>query len=426
MRGARSLPPPGAILFLVCLALPCVVRASDWPGWRGPAGTGWTDEKDLPLTWNGKTGEGVAWRVTLPNATGHSSPIVWGDRVFVTTAVKQTQPQEAAREVPEHHLCCFQAADGKLLWRTPIPPGKMPAGYAIDAVPTPVTDGQAVYCWFGSAVMAALDFEGKLLWRKEREGGFLKDAGLLNPGICSSPVLYQDTVILLFDQGKGQGLLQGLDKKTGEVKWEQKRAKSGYNNSTPLLLDVKGKAQLVVAGSEALQGLNPATGEPVWWCKSWGFGPSPVYGVGLVYADKGGNEPGVAADPAGEGDVTKTHVKWQNPKVPGEYASPVISGEYLYRTHKPDKVTCWKLATGEQVFSEKLAGVSVFASPIVTADGRVYFISAEKSHVIKAGPALEVLATNTLGGGMNGSSPAVSNGRIFVRDHEFLYCLGKK
>ncbi len=155
-----------------------LAAAADWPAWRGPTGIGWTDETDLPLSWDGKTGDNVLWKAPLAGTTGHSSPIVWGDRVFLTTSDKQTREQEASKEIPQHHIECYQAADGKLLWRTLIPPGQEVAGYSIYASPTPATDGKAVYAWFGSAVVAAVDFDGKLLWRHERKGPFV-----LNPGI---------------------------------------------------------------------------------------------------------------------------------------------------------------------------------------------------------------------------------------------------
>lgn len=407
--------------FALLLTTHVLLHAEDWPQWRGPTGYGVSAAKGLPLTWDGKSGENVLWKVSLAGTTGHSSPIVWGDKVFITTAGKQTRAQEEAKEVPEHHLACYQAGDGKLLWNTPIEPGKESAGYAIYAVPTPATDGKAVYCWFGSAVIAAVDFEGKLLWRHERAGPFI-----LNPGICTSPILYGDTVILLCDQGRNQGYLQGLDKKTGEVKWEQKRPKASYVNTTPLLLDVEGKTQLIIAGSSQLQGLDPADGEPIWSCKSWGFGASPAVGGGLLYADKGGNEQAQAVDPTGKGDVSETHVRWRLDKLPGDYSSPVISGDFIYRVTAEGVVTCLDLKTGERLYTARLEGVSKTASPIATADGRVYFISTGKSHVLKAGPTLETLGTGKLEGGGNGSSPAIANGKIYVRDFDWLYCLGNK
>lgn len=405
----------------LCLASPWVSRAENWPGWRGPTGVGCSAEKGLPLKWDGKTGENVLWKASLAETTGHSSPIVWGDRIFLTTAAKQTREQEERKEVPEHHLACYQAADGKMLWRTPIPPGKQPAGYAIYAVPTPVTDGEVVYAWFGSAVLAAVDSGGKLLWRKERPGPFD-----LNPGICSSPILYKDTVILLCDQGRGKGFLQGLDKKTGEVRWQQKREKVSHNNTTPVLTQVSGKPQMVIAASNAVQGLDPASGEIIWWCKARGFGESPAVGGGLVYADKGCDEPAVCVDPTGKGDVTDTHVKWRIDKSPGEYSSPVIAGKHVYKARRDEDIVCLDLTTGKELYTAKLDGISKLASPFATADGHVYFATAGKSYVIKAGPSLEVLATNDLGGEMDGSSPAVSGGRVFIRGRKFLYCIGSK
>ena len=398
-------------------------HAGDWPGWRGPTGIGLTDEKALPLTWDGKTGENIIWKAKLTGTTGHSSPIVWGDRVFVTTSNRQTREEENRKDIPEHHLVCFQASDGKQLWRTEIPHGQEFAGYSIFASPTPCTDGRAVYVWFGSAVVAAVDFEGHLLWHHERTGPFH-----LNPGITSSPVLYNDTLILISDQGRDSGFLQGLDTRTGDIKWEQKRKQVNACNATPVLLPVAGKTQLLVAASNKLQGLDPDNGEPIWWCKGWGFGSSPVYGSGLVYADRGGNEPAQAVDPTGMGDVTATHVKWKNEKVAGDYSSPVISGDFIYRVKGEGVVQCFRLSTGELLFTERLQGVSKLASPIATADNRVYFASTGASHVIETGPELKILGSSEKLAGSNGNdgaSPAVANGRIYMRNFDWLYCIGQ-
>lgn len=415
-----SLPRLIGLGFLLAFAA-TLARGANWPGWRGPTGSGTTDERDLPLTWDGKTGQNILWKASLKDLTGYSSPIVWRDRVFLTSAAKQTREQETANQIPEHHLRCYSAGDGKELWTTLIPHGPQPAGYAIYAVPTPVTDGSAVYCWFGSAVIACVDFQGKLLWRHERAGSFK-----LNPGICSSPILYQDTVLLLCDEGGGLGWLQALDKKTGEVKWEQKRANASYCNTTPLLISVNCKPEMIVAASEQLQGLDPSTGQPIWWCKARGFGSSPVYGSGLVYSDSGNGEAAVIADPTGQGDVTKAHLKWTTPRVPCQYGSAVISEGYVYRATDQGVVICRSLATGQQVFAERTEGVSKLSSPFSTADGRVYFANGDKSFVLKSGPKFEVLAMNKLDGGDNAASAAVSDGKIFIRGNDWLYCIGKK
>jgi len=415
------------------LAAADVSQAGNWPCWRGPTGMGYTDEKDLPLRWDDKTKENLLWKVPL-GGIGNSSPIVWGDRVFVTVSKKQTNQEQDAKIIPEHWVACFQVADGKELWRTSVPPGHYPRGYGIYAVPTPVTDGQQVYCWFSSGVMVALDFAGKIVWRSEVTGELPKHFD----GLINSPLLFEDTVIRIVnvDQNGGNGVVQAMEKKTGKVKWEKKLAKSGSANASPLLLPIDGKLQLIVAGSNLLEGLNPADGATIWSFKRRMGDLCPVYAAGLLFTDCPGG-PGLAIDPTGQGDITKTHEKWKIDKTPASYAfaSPGICGDYIYRVHKPGILHCWKLSTGELLYAERVEGLTNLASPVSTADGRVYFLTSATSYVIKAGPKLEVLAKNNLGGynGNNGPSPAVANGRFYVRDAApagpsgaFLYCIGNK
>jgi outer membrane protein assembly factor BamB len=423
----------GGVAALALLLAAGVSQAGNWPGWRGPTGMGYCDEKDLPLTWDGKTGENLLWKAPL-GGIGNSSPVVWGNRVFVTASRKQTNKEQEAKIIPEHWVTCFRTADGKELWRTPVPPGRYPRGYGVYAVPTPVTDGERVYCWFSSGVLAALDFGGKLLWRSEVAGALPKHIN----GLINSPLLYGDTVIRIVnvDQPSGGGVAQALDKGTGKVRWEKKLPRSGASNASPLLLPVNGKPQLLVPSGNALEALDPAGGEVLWSLRRRMGDLSPVYASGLLFTDCPGG-PGLAVDPTGRGDVTKTHVRWKIDKTPASYAyaSPAVCGDYVYRVHKPGILHCWKLSTGELLYAQRLEGLTNLASPLVTADGRVYFLTSARSYVIKAGPKLEVLARNDLGGygGNNGPSPAVSDGRIYVRDAEpagpagaFLYCVGKK
>jgi outer membrane protein assembly factor BamB len=404
------------------LAFACAAQAGNWPGWRGPTGVGHSDEKDLPLTWDGEKNDNVLWSVQL-DGRGYSSPIVWGQRVFVTGAlvdrVTEDQPQ-----VPANYVACYEAATGKRLWSTTVPPGAWPKEKPENyAVPTPATDGERVYAWFGSshhAVMVAADFDGNVVWSKEFPGTYG-----VNPAMASSPVLSGDAVIQLCDEGRGKGFLVALDKRTGAVKWRRERTGEPYHNSTPALIEVKGKPQLVVNAATALQGLDPSDGRLIWKCAApIGVGASPAYGAGLVYAEGGGG-PGLCVDPSGEGDVSKTHVRWRI-KAPGAYASPIIVGDYVYRVHKPDLLECWSLKTGATLFSERLRWVSYYASPFATADGRVYFASGRKTYVIQAGPKLQVLAKNDAEVGDDGPSPAVSGGRIFLKSTSRLMCVGKK
>ncbi|HET6248488.1 MAG TPA: PQQ-binding-like beta-propeller repeat protein [Tepidisphaeraceae bacterium] len=415
------------------LLQPANCLAGNWPGWRGPGGMGQTDEKTLPLKWDGKTGENVLWKVPL-GGIGNSSPIVWGDKVFVTISRKQTNKEQDAKIVPEHWVACFSTADGKELWRTAVDSGHYPRGYGIYAVPTPVTDGKYIYSWFSSGVFAALDFDGKMIWRSEVPGELPKNID----GLVNSPLLYKDTVIRIVnvEQRDAKGVVQALDKKTGDVKWEKPLIKSGSANASPLLLNIDGKDELLVPSGNMLDALNPADGSSIWSFKRRMGDLSPVYASGILFTDAPGG-PAIGIDPLGQGDITKTNAKWKTDKTPASYAyaSPVISGDCVYRAARPGLLTCWKLSTGEEVFSEQLKDITSLASPVATADGLIYFATSGKTYIIKAGPKLQIVAENELGGfhGNNGGSPAISNGRIYLRDAEpagpagaLLYCIGSK
>ena len=397
---------------VAALALAANCRAENWPQFRGPTGLGYTTEKNLPLIWNVKSGENIRWKTPLPKSdNAYSSPIVWGDRVFVTSAVNSPI---------EHHVLCFQVSDGKLLWDTSVPPGPwqlkdLRGGYG---APTPATDGKSVFVVFGSAVIASLDFDGKIIWRKELEK-FAFDVAL-----GSSPVLHGDTVILDCDQTGKTSSFIGLDKATGTIKWEEKRPQANFAHSTPVLANVKGKAQLLVSASGAVQGLDPANGKILWWCAAPGDASSPAFNGSLVFADSGRGGRAVCVDPSGAGDVTKSHLKWTFPQIPEGLSSAIIVGDFVLRTHNPETLRCLRLSTGDAVFNERLAGVSTWASPFATPDGKVFFASAGKSYVVQAGEKLEVLATNDLGE-ENRASAAVSAGKIFLRGNKNLYCIGQ-
>jgi outer membrane protein assembly factor BamB len=383
-----------------------------------------SEEKGLPLRWGGDGGANVLWRVALPGQDekaqqdqNQSSPVVSRGHVFVTASYWPAGVDRTA--FPEHHVACYRAADGKLLWDTKVPPGPwrlsdLRGGYT---APTPSADGARVYAVFGSSVLAALDFEGRLLWRKE----FVPHH--FDVAVGSSPVLYDNTVLLQCDQVNKASRLLAFDKKTGGLRWERKRPAVSFSHSTPVLVRVGGKPQLLVAASNAVQGVDPADGRVVWWCAAAGDTVSPVYGGGLVYCDSGRGGPGVAVAPTGTGNVTATLRKWQTARVPEGFSSPVIVGEYLYRLCNPETLKCWKLATGAEVYARRLAGVSTAASPFTTPEGRIYLATAGKSYVVGAGPRFEVLAVNDLGDGSQ-ASPAVADGRIFLKGRRYLWCVG--
>jgi outer membrane protein assembly factor BamB len=401
----------------------------NWPQFRGPTGMGLTGEKNLPIRWGGDSDENLLWKSPLVGQ-GHASPIVWNGRVFVCTARWPESVQKREEVIPEHHVLCYGADDGRLLWDRRVPPGPWlrtdfrsgpGGGYAC---PTPTTDGRLVYCAFGSSVLAALDFDGNIAWRKEIVP-YTFDVTL-----GSSPILYQDTVLLLCAMAEPRdSKVIAFDKRTGAVKWQHALPGTGFGHSTPVLLPIGGKTQLIFAASggsesaEALQSLDPATGERIWWC--WGAGDtvSPVYGGGLIYFDGGRGGPGVAVDPTGTGDVSNTHVRWRINPVPEGLGSPVIVGDYVYRLHVPGILKCWHLADGRKVYVQRLDGISTtWASPIVDGNGRIYFANAGRSFVIQSGPEFKLLATNDLGDG-NHPSPAVAGGSMFLVGMNSVYCI---
>jgi outer membrane protein assembly factor BamB len=421
-----------ASLCWIGLAVLPVAHAAQWPQFRGPTGLGYTDETNLPTTWNGKTGENVLWQSPLIGQ-GHASPVVWGDAVFICTV--QWPSNVASREMvmPEHHVVCYRVTDGQRLWDTKVTPGPWlrkdfrsgpGGGYA---APTPATDGERVYCAFGSSVLAALDFQGKLLWRQE-----IVPASF-DVTVGSSPILYQDTIILFCAMAKAaDSRVVAFDKTTGNLKWQQPFPDMAFGHSTPVIIPVNGKAQMLVLASgmgvapRALRSLDPANGTCLWSCRGAGDVASPAFGAGLVYFDSGRGGLGVAVDPSGTGDVTSTHVRWTVSQVPEGLGSPIIVGQHVYRLHSPAVLKCWEVATGRQVYAERLEGISsTWASPVADPAGRLFFANAGKSYVIQAGESFRVLAVNDLGDGSH-PSPAVASGRLFLVGLKNVYCIGRK
>jgi outer membrane protein assembly factor BamB len=286
-------------------------------------------------------------------------------------------------------------------------------------VPTPAADDERLYVVFGSSVLAALNHAGKELWRKEIVPYDFDVA------MASSPVLYRDMVILQLDGINRSSRIVAYDAKSGAERWTQNRPTLGFSHSTPVLVKIKDKPQLLVAASNAVQGVDPDDGKLIWWCRTAGDTVSPVLADGLVYCDGGRGSMGVCVDPTGKGDVTKTHQKWKLDRVPGGFASPIIVDGTLYRLTDPGVLRSWKLATGKEVATLRLPGVSTAASPFTTPDGRIWCASAGKSYVVQSGEKPRTLATNDLGDG-SPASPAVAVGRIYLKGRRYLWCIGKK
>lgn len=417
--------------FLLAIWLGCAAPvAAQWPQFRGPTGQGHTEAQELPVKWGGPNRENLLWQTALVGQ-GHASPIVANDLAIVCTVRWPEEVVSREQTMPEHHVLGYAVRDGKLLWDTQVPPGPWlrkdfrsgpGGGYA---APTPATDGRLIYCVFGSSVIAALDFQGKLTWRKEIV------PSTFDVTIGSSPILHGDTVILLCAMAnKNDSQVVAFDKSTGEIKWREKFPDMAFGHSTPVIIPVNGQSQMLVLASggqehaKALRSLDPATGKTLWWCRGAGDAASPAFGAGLVYFDSGRGGAGVAVDPTGQGDISQTHVRWTVKQVPEAIASPIIVGKHVYRLHSPNILKCWEADTGKQVYAERLEGLSSsWASPIADARQRLFFATAGKSYVIQAGPEFQVLAVNDLGDG-NHPSPAVAPGRLILVGQKKIHCVG--
>lgn len=395
----------------ILAALVSPAAAENWPAWRGPRGDGSSLEKDVPLRWSGT--ENVRWKTPIPGK-GHASPIVWGDRVFVVTALAQST---------ERVLLCLDATSGKVLWQRVVLTTPLERLHALNshASSTPATDGERVYVSFldrDTMYVAAYDFKGNLVW-EVRPGPFAS-----RHGYCSSPTLWKDKVILNGDHD-GPAYLIALDRRTGRMLWKTMRPNNTRSYCAPIIRTIEGRNQMVLSGNLCVASYDPDTGEQHWIIDgpTEQFVASLVYNGELLFMTCGYPDHFMQAiAPDGSGNVTKTHVVWQKTEDCSYVPSPIAVGPYFLLTSDGGVATCLNAKTGEAVWRERL-GRHFSASPI-SAVGRVYFLSDKGiTTVVKPGPALEVVARNELGE-KTFASPAVSNGRLFLRSEKHLYCIG--
>jgi outer membrane protein assembly factor BamB len=396
--------------------------AENWPGWRGPRGDGTSAERDLPTTWSPT--ENVRWKVKLPGP-GNSSPVVWGNRIFLT--------QSLDKKGTERAVLCFDRGNGKLLWQKSLPfRGEEPThGTNPYCAATPVTDGERVIASHGSAGVVCYDFEGKQLWHRDL-GSFIHIWGT-----AASPVLYGDLVILNCGPGERTFLL-AMDKKTGKDIWkvEEHGGKSGEKGdsewigswSTPRVVKVRLQDQLIMSWPQAVKAYDPRTGEVLWTCGGLTrlVYTSPVVTPEVVVAMSGFHGSALAVKTGGKGDLTRTHRLWHHTdKNPQRIGSGIIVGDYLYMVNAgPGTVQCIELMTGKDRWDGKRLGSAFWAS-LVLADGRFYATDHEgDTYVLAAKPEFEQLSQNRLGEHTN-ASLAISDGDILIRTDEHLWCIGR-
>ena len=401
---------------LVVLALLPALRisAEDWPQFRGPGGEGHSAEKDLPLQWS--ESQNILWKTPIAGR-GWSSPVVSGGRVWLTTAVERqgnaslrvlAYEVQSGREVVNVEVFSVRDAFLKNAKNS-------------FASPTPIIEGDRVYVHFGSDGTAAVTTDGKIVWKTRLPYDSMHGNG-------GSPTLYRDLLIVSCD-GSDDAYVVALDKNTGKVRWKtQRREPYDQSYTTPLIIQVNGRDQVVSIGAFRAASYDPLTGKEIWRVR-YGDGfsnvPRPVFSHGLVFIGTGFQEPSMlAVRPTGTGDVTGTHIAYTIERGAPFTPSPIIVGDEFYMVSDIGVASCLDVATGKVHWQQRVPG-NYSASPIF-ADNRIYFLSEEGvATVIAPGKEFRRLAANSLEG-TTFASIAVSQGTFFIRSDTHLYRIGKQ
>jgi len=403
----------------VCLCLGIILIAAlgqaafgeNWPAWRGPRGDGTSLEKDVPVRWSET--ENVVWKAAIPGK-GHASPIVWGDRIFVVTALQEQQ---------QRLLLCLNRSNGEVLWQRIVLEAPLERINKLNsyASSTPATDGEKVYVSFldrDTMFVAAYDFEGNEVWAV-RPGPFAS-----MHGYCSSPILWKDKIIVNGDHD-GPAYIIALERATGKTIWKTPRPNLTRSYCAPIIRQIGERNQLVLSGNKCVASYDPDTGAQHWIIDgpTEQFVASLVYNGELLFMTAGFPDHFIQAiRPDGSGNVTSTHVVWQTDKDCSYVPSPIGVGPYLLVVSDAGVATCFEAATGKVIWRERLG--PHYSASLVMADGLVYFLSDKGvMTVIKPGPQLEIVARNELGEETY-ASPAISGGHIFLRGLKHLYCIG--
>ncbi|CAN5799341.1 PQQ-binding-like beta-propeller repeat protein [soil metagenome] len=421
--------PLTSSLAIVCLG-GVSLAAGNWPQWRGPLMNGVSQDKGLPLKWSADTGENITWKLPMPSRSG-AAPIVWQNHIFLNVAT--------AERDGDVELWAVDRTKGAVMWKRPLSGGNHMERKQNMSTPSPATDGTAVWVMTGTGILKSFDFSGTELWTRDIQ----KDYGRfgLNWGYASSPLLHRDALYVQVLHGMktdDPSYVMRIDAKSGKTLWKVDRPTDAIQESpdaysTPALLEYGGKTEIVVTGGDVVTGHDPATGKELW--RSKGLNPdnipsyrivsSPIVAAGLVIAPTR-VRPMLAIKPGGTGDVTTSHRVWSFDRGP-DVPSPVSDGKLLYSVDDRGVVHALDVATGGIVYGpERLKNDSYSASPVL-ADGRIYVTSENTglTSVFSSGGKFEVLAENPLNDYCL-SSPAVSDGQVFIRTTKFLWAIGKR
>ena len=430
----RLSPTVSAALVTVFL-FTAAAGAENWPQWRGPGGQGISTEKALPKEW--APDKNVAWKVELPH--GYSSPIVWGDRIFLTSAIegevvpnhvpesvriKQPHPQSTAGDKKHAlKLLALDAKTGKVLWEQTAYEGPVfDARHqrSTFAGPTAVTDGKLVYAYFGPEGLYAYDFDGKQAWK------VVEKFHTLGLGTGTSPILYQNLVIMQRDEDSKTSVVAAYDKTSGKEVWKTQRP-VGITWSTPVLVNTGTRTELVTNGSEHVIAYDPATGKELW--KTTGVQSNaihtPLVGKGLVIVTAGFPAKKIIAIRPGDQPDDK-RVAWTYTKGTGYVLSNILYGDFVYLSTDNGILTCLDAATGQVKYEGgRPPKPTHFMGSAVAYDGLIAMTSEDgDTYMLKAGPVHEIVRINTIDEPVY-SSLALANGRVYIRGTKHLFAIGK-
>ncbi len=418
-------------LVVLLFFMPCLLLSENWPNWRGPSGDGISLEKGIPVKWSPT--ENIAWRVAIPGK-GHSSPVVWGNKVFLTTCLPEKE---------QRLLLCLDQRTGKKLWQKVVLNSPLETIHPLNsrASSTPATDGQHVFVTFmkaddrkipapnvgtqrlitpGKIIVAAYDLDGEQKW-KINVGDFISAHGF---NTC--PVLFEDLVIINGDHD-GDAYLVALERKTGRERWRIERENKTRSYATPIIREIGGRTQMILSGSLCVASYDPHNGKRHWIVDgpTEQFVASMVYNGEYVFVTAGYPERHILAiRPDGSGNVTDTHVAWRTNRGAAYVPSPIFEGPYLLVVADSGIASCFNAKTGKRHWMERLPGGH--SPSTVSADGLVYFTSDRGvTTIVRPGKMFNIIARNELEEQIS-ASPAISQGQIFLRTHQHLYCIGSK
>jgi outer membrane protein assembly factor BamB len=402
-------------LFLAAciLKLALSVNAENWPSWRGPRGDGTSLENNAPIVWSATSN--VVWKTEIPGV-GHASPVVWQDKIFLVSALTDTQ---------ERVLLCLDRKTGKILWQKSVLEAPLERKHSLNsfASSTPATDGELVYVAFldkDKMLVGAYDFDGQQKW-------------LVHPGpfssmhgFCSSPVLFKDTVIVNGDHD-GDSYIAALSRRDGRIRWKTPRENHTRSYCVPLIREVDGRAQMILSGDKCVASYDPNDGSRHWVID----GPTEQFVASIVYNPRAdllfmtGGFPEhhiLAIKPNGRGDITKTHIAWRTNKGVAYVPSPISEADYFLVVSDSGVAHCFEATTGKLLWQERMGEQH---ASLVSANGLVYFLNDDGvMNVVKPGPEFQRVSQNAIGEKCF-ASPALSQGQMFIRGEKTLFCIGE-